>query len=579
MKLWSKQTVPADRPRSAFPYKKVDFDAHAYRNANKDIDQSGIDPWEHFVNYGYNEGRTFTSISDTVAVYVKIIESGYFHPSWYLKEYPDIESNSTLALKHFCDYGVWEGRDPGPHFSTSWYLEQYPDIRGMNPLMHYIEHGIREGRSAYPPRGALKTLERGFASIRDLDSDLDTNARFSWWKGVPIVDGRTTTPIKNVIRDLLSNFNSATKRIVLVPWCIHSGSDTVVANILHAAEEVDGPKSTVMIIVDHDKVEGSDWLPTTQKIVNFAAASRNLSWDDRRVALEKLILAVGPDACLNVNSHLTWELFKHRGGPLSSYTNLFACMFCPDYNEQNRPAGYAHTHFRDSLPYLYGIISDNESFPRTLESEFGLLHHDTSKFSILRQPVRAKFNRNRNRSIHNRGLNVLWAGRISRQKNYKLLSEIIALSPPNFHFSIYGWGDENSVNDFNKLVYGKKNVTVCGAYKGFESLPLETFDAYLYTSLWDGIPNALLEGAAYGLPIVASSVGGIGEVIASNSGWLIEDIENPEKYVVALEDIFKDKEAAFTKSKNLRAYVAEAHSWQNFCDRMSQPGAFLGTLE
>ncbi len=169
MKLWPTKATLASRPDESFPYSRADFDARAYLSMNEDIKNAGLDPWKHFVEFGYSEGRRFTSIDETIASYIKIAESGNFDPNWYVREYPDIGKDGSLALKHFCDFGVWEGRDPGPNFSTSWYLEQYPDIRGMNPLLHYIEHGIREGRSANAPRGALKTLERQYAGIRDLD--------------------------------------------------------------------------------------------------------------------------------------------------------------------------------------------------------------------------------------------------------------------------------------------------------------------------------------------------------------------------------------------------------------------------
>lgn len=576
MTLWSRsrQLKPE---ASTFPFTRMEFDAQAYLAENPDI--AGMDPWAHFVRYGYSEGRQFTSISDRIEKYVRIIESGYFDPSWYTETYPDVGRDKLLALKHFCDIGVWEERDPGPGFSTSWYLQQYPDIRGMNPLLHYIDYGIREGRSSRPPRGALDSLQRGYSSIYDLDPDLGSNTKFMQWKSVPIVDGRTRSPIKNVVRNVLRDFNATNKRLVLVPWCIHSGSDVVVANILHAADELYGPDSTAVVIVDHDRDEGLDWLPKSQNVINFAAHARELSWDDKQLALEKTLVAVSPDACLNVNSRLAWDLYKNRGAPLSAYTRLYACIFCPDYNEFGTPAGYAHTHLRDSFPYLDGIISDNETFPRILSADLGLLPQDSSKFSVLPQPVRhvAATNR-RSSSVHNRGLNILWASRLCRQKNYTLLSEIIRRSPSHFKFNVYGSGDERSVTDFERLVQGQHNVTIHGSYRGIVSLPLETFDAYLYTSLWDGVPNTILECATYGIPIVASRVGGIGELITDENGWLIDDFENPNDYVSALKQVFQDKKSALSKAKRLQDDVSSTHSWHSFCKKISEKNAFLGSL-
>ena len=44
------------------------------------------------------------------------------------------------------------GRSPGPQFDSEAYLSEYTDVyrNGMNPLLHYIEHGLQEGRAIFP---------------------------------------------------------------------------------------------------------------------------------------------------------------------------------------------------------------------------------------------------------------------------------------------------------------------------------------------------------------------------------------------------------------------------------------------
>jgi hypothetical protein len=48
--------------------------------------------------------------------------------------------------------GAAEHRDPSPHFDTAWYLAYYPDVAASktNPLIHYLLHGVKEGRHARP---------------------------------------------------------------------------------------------------------------------------------------------------------------------------------------------------------------------------------------------------------------------------------------------------------------------------------------------------------------------------------------------------------------------------------------------
>jgi glycosyltransferase involved in cell wall biosynthesis len=57
---------------------------------------------------------------------------------------------------------------------------------------------------------------------------------------------------------------------------------------------------------------------------------------------------------------------------------------------------------------------------------------------------------------------------------------------------------------------------------------MKCFDGFLLTSYWEGLPRVILEATAAGLPIVATRVGGVDEVLANGRhAWLCEagDIE------------------------------------------------------
>ena len=78
-----------------------------------------------------------------------IKDSGEFDTSWYLKEYPDVAEAKMNPILHYLRFGYKEGRNPSKKFNTNAYLGNNPDVNqtGMNPLYHYIKFGKDEGRS------------------------------------------------------------------------------------------------------------------------------------------------------------------------------------------------------------------------------------------------------------------------------------------------------------------------------------------------------------------------------------------------------------------------------------------------
>lgn len=91
-----------------------------------------------------------------------VLKSFLFDPVWYLKQYPDVASLAVNPLVHFLRHGIAEGRNPGPFFDSQWYLAQYPDVAqsGMFPFIHYLNHGAREGRNASRSFDAQSYLRR-----------------------------------------------------------------------------------------------------------------------------------------------------------------------------------------------------------------------------------------------------------------------------------------------------------------------------------------------------------------------------------------------------------------------------------
>lgn len=76
-----------------------------------------------------------------------------FSSSFYLSNNPDVAAEAICPLLHYLEHGWREGRNPHPYFFNDWYLNQNPDVLAVltiTPLEHYLEHGWREGRAPNP---------------------------------------------------------------------------------------------------------------------------------------------------------------------------------------------------------------------------------------------------------------------------------------------------------------------------------------------------------------------------------------------------------------------------------------------
>ena len=117
-------------------------------------------------------------------------------------------------------------------------------------------------------------------------------------------------------------------------------------------------------------------------------------------------------------------------------------------------------------------------------------------------------------------------------------------------------------------------MTYHGPFDGFESLPTERFDVFLYTSQWDGLPNVLLEAMAAGLAVVAPDVGGVGElIIPGQTGYLISPYDDVEAFVAAIDRIAAHPGIAAELVRNGYHLLSRRHSWASFARAItSAPG-------
>ncbi len=95
-----------------------------------------------------------------------VLVSTALDPDFYRRAYPDVAAAGVDPFAHYAEVGWREGRDPAPWFSSAAYLEDHPDAAaaGDNPLAHFLQSGAGQGARIRP--SALAAAHGGSSAGR-----------------------------------------------------------------------------------------------------------------------------------------------------------------------------------------------------------------------------------------------------------------------------------------------------------------------------------------------------------------------------------------------------------------------------
>ncbi|SES27436.1 glycosyltransferase [Rhizobium sp. NFR03] len=170
---------------------------------------------------------------------------------------------------------------------------------------------------------------------------------------------------------------------------------------------------------------------------------------------------------------------------------------------------------------------------------------------------------------------LLWASRLDGQKRPDLLPLIarqLARERPEIVIEVFG---TRSDARFDPAAFdGLPNLLYKGPFTRFETLPLASFDALLYTAAFDGLPNIILEAAAAGMPVLAPDVGGIGEFIDEETGYLIDsDVDRDAvaaNYVKAIQMLYDNWPEARKRAARASDRLRQRHSRVAYLKRIGE---------
>lgn len=223
------------------------------------------------------------------------------------------------------------------------------------------------------------------------------------------------------------------------------------------------------------------------------------------------------------------------------------------------------------------VITLSESWRKWHSQTFG----EKANWLIMQNPTPLKQPGTPN-PAESKPLTVLYMSRLEQRKGVYDLVDIISevvKEYPEITFVFAGDGDVEQVTEKVKECSLARNVKMIGWVDEEKKInALKRADIFVLPSYNEGLPMALLEAMSYGIPSIASAVGGIPELIRNNENGMIINPGDKNQLSKAILLLAGDKElrqkigiAAYDTIKQsyaLDQYLSQlSHLYMEFSDK------------
>jgi glycosyltransferase involved in cell wall biosynthesis len=531
------------------------FDERFYITHYPDVLTSGLSPLDHYVQTGSNAGYR---------------PNAYFDDNYYRDTNPDIKSAGTNPLVHFIKYGAKEGRNPSRVFNTSYYLDNHPDVAetNVNPLWHFLTYGAAEHRETDDARAeALSASNRIlYEELAQIEPHLPP---FDDLEYVPMDRGPGDSLAARAYFKLANKINAPFSHLLVLQRLVLGGAATLSMHYARLVKEKRGASSIVIILADMPDCSASHLLPEGVTMIALDHLQPGLTEEDKVAVLSRFIVEAQPDVVHNMDSNVCWKTFLQFHKQCRKMSKLIASLFMFTYNQAGRKAGYASEYLNSCIDHLDLVLTDNSGFKNEAIEFYAFEKSNIEKFGIAYTPILSPFHEPDPDGCQSK--RILWSSRLHPDKRPDLLLAIAQLLP-EYTFEIYG---DSALSDSEMAKIKKvKNIQLHGPYRNSQDLPRKGIGAYLHTARHEGGAITLKEAVVAGLPAIAPPMGLIPDIITPETGWLVQDMDNPEAYAQAIRECLSDPDERMRRIRNAQELMRREHSWESFCRMVSDLPAY-----
>jgi glycosyltransferase involved in cell wall biosynthesis len=212
---------------------------------------------------------------------------------------------------------------------------------------------------------------------------------------------------------------------------------------------------------------------------------------------------------------------------------------------------------------------------------------DFKKYSLSYLGIFNNYSLNQKRQIQNRFVLLSCSYIVPVKRIHLIVKSLAEINDCSIHWIHIGDGVERDTIIFlaHDLLHDKKNISY--EFKGFmtndevmQFYSEHYFDCFISTSESEGLPVSMMEAISFGIPIIATNVGGVSELVNKDTGILLDpngDILAIKKAIVDFYNFSEDTKMAIRKAAR-RLWEAKFNAEVNYAGfsddllRISQKG-------
>lgn len=159
---------------------------------------------------------------------------------------------------------------------------------------------------------------------------------------------------------------------------------------------------------------------------------------------------------------------------------------------------------------------------------------------------------------------LLFVGRVVRQKGLDLVLQVLPSLPAGVTLRVVGDGPDRPALEAQAQALGIADRVFFLGWLGRDDLPAAYAgaDLFVFPSRDEGMPNAVLEAMAAGLPVMGTRIAGNRDLIVDGETGLMVEADDAEGLCRGLDRLVTDSELRMRMGAQGRRRVLEHFSWR-----------------